>query len=677
MIIAEDNRRITIDGIDPSKIKSYQVGSPVVLQTVVRQSMYSDPVRAALCEYLSNGIDAHRERQLMDSQFDAAMTPLAVHFQGSQIIIQDFGVGITKERMENNFAAYFSSTKRGTNDQIGGFGLGCKTAFADPDRDSFTVDTVYESRSGERFFYRTYHFIDKTGLTSYAELQHDVTTAETGTKIVLPIDESKLDDFVSTLREICRYWPVKPKIFGLPDFKWLQHEPVSRGENWSFYTTWTGVHVVVEGIPYRLPPHHYPDVVKSHNVGFAVHFRTGEIGLTSTRESIDFRGDTAVKITERIEEAASIIKEEMLRKVSSLTVLEQASVVRTFKLSIDGLEWAKNGALSIRRGRALLVSRFGHVIETSRVSSIPVTKSDIRIMLTRAESFRKNIIGKAITAFRSDPSIEGLYVLPGFYGEDSPENLARFVEESLGEEGTILGDFGKFLCHTLLDEYQVDPGYITPRKPRRKVNKFLFVKSGGKWVRADANMDLPKRAVYAVFKDSLKIPQCQVNLFFNEHSPTIRFAVHAKHKKLIPSGWINVKKIFQDQFRSAVKKQPGRIAVRVPGLHSLYSDRSKPPRREHFPKALRKILEFGDSDFRIGDRTKQSRVRQDYLSWLTRLPAPVVLNNVVRTYPWDRQLLHRLYLEVSKEVREFQKEHVSQYKKNLKRTLSRITEQLA
>lgn len=92
-------------------------------------NLYANPITAILREYVSNAIDSHvRAGVTVPVQ---VQTPLAAN---GKLIVKDFGLGMSKDEIANVYSRYGLSTKGGSNDEIGGFGLGCKSALAVADR---------------------------------------------------------------------------------------------------------------------------------------------------------------------------------------------------------------------------------------------------------------------------------------------------------------------------------------------------------------------------------------------------------------------------------------------------------------------------------------------------------------------------------------------------------------
>jgi hypothetical protein len=96
--------------------------------------MYSNPVLALSREYISNAYDATVARMGSQSSFGTVLdTPIEVTLPSSlnpNFVIRDYGVGMNRDVLANVFPKYGASTKRDNNTEIGGFGLGAKSALA-------------------------------------------------------------------------------------------------------------------------------------------------------------------------------------------------------------------------------------------------------------------------------------------------------------------------------------------------------------------------------------------------------------------------------------------------------------------------------------------------------------------------------------------------------------------
>lgn len=121
-----------------------------MIYSVLSDKMYINPIQSIIREIYSNAIDANT----------AAGTdePPEVHFPTPTdpvFYIRDYGVGMTAEEIVNVFGTYGKSSKRDTNEQIGGLGLGAKTPFAYKGNGGmFTVESIKNGKKSTTVFFK-------------------------------------------------------------------------------------------------------------------------------------------------------------------------------------------------------------------------------------------------------------------------------------------------------------------------------------------------------------------------------------------------------------------------------------------------------------------------------------------------------------------------------------------
>lgn len=160
--------------------------------------IYQHPERACIRELSTNGIDAHA----MNGNEDR---PLKVHLPSQlepYFEVRDFGPGMTHEQIMNLYLSYGTSTKRDSNTQIGGFGIGSKSPFAIAQ--SFTV-TVFQG--GVK---RQYSVYMENGIPQVTKLTEGKTDEEDGIAVRVAVSTDKIQEFLREAGTIYTHFPVKP-----------------------------------------------------------------------------------------------------------------------------------------------------------------------------------------------------------------------------------------------------------------------------------------------------------------------------------------------------------------------------------------------------------------------------------------------------------------------------------
>ncbi|MCV7286144.1 ATP-binding protein [Mycolicibacterium wolinskyi] len=136
-------------------------------------NLYADRRLAVAREYVSNAVDATRAAGRAEPV--AVTTPTLIE---PNLIVTDRGTGMSLAEVEATFLAFAASSKRDSNEMIGGLGVGAKSAWTLAE--SFLVDTV---KGGLR-----------TTVRAARNLEHQVLLAGVpsdlpdGTTIIVPVE---------------------------------------------------------------------------------------------------------------------------------------------------------------------------------------------------------------------------------------------------------------------------------------------------------------------------------------------------------------------------------------------------------------------------------------------------------------------------------------------------------
>jgi hypothetical protein len=156
-------------------------------------NMYNDPKLAVVREYFANALDSHvRAGQTLPVEVSLPS------FYNKMYVVQDFGTGMSLDDIENVYSQYGESTKGDTNDEIGAFGLGAKSALAIANQ--FTLVTIKDG-------VKATVLIRKSGNGSGIPTMSIVSAIDTdepnGVTVSIPVDDEY--SFNSKAREFFRF----------------------------------------------------------------------------------------------------------------------------------------------------------------------------------------------------------------------------------------------------------------------------------------------------------------------------------------------------------------------------------------------------------------------------------------------------------------------------------------
>ena len=153
----------------------------------VLAKLYSEPHKAALREYVSNAYDANVEA--------GTTKPVEVHLPEQDeewLSVRDYGHGLDYMGIVSVFANFGTSTKRDSDNLIGGFGIGSKSGLAISD--AINVTSVCNGILNEFVLERT-----PEGIVTRFTHENQPTTDESGTTITIKLGEKFKTDWDENL----------------------------------------------------------------------------------------------------------------------------------------------------------------------------------------------------------------------------------------------------------------------------------------------------------------------------------------------------------------------------------------------------------------------------------------------------------------------------------------------
>ena len=297
-------------------------------------------------EYNSNARDAHREigqTRPIEITFPSRANPVYK--------VRDYGPGITPERMSNVFVLYGASTKRSTNNQTGGFGIGAKSAWSYTD--SFEITTYVD---GIQRLYVAEIGTNKNGALN--KILETETTEPNGTEISIMVNTYDVDDFVNAIIRSTMFWSSEeyPLFKNVPNdsaLKAARGIGLARFMNSNMSGVYPGGYantgtyntiLVIDGIPYPMPYSvnlsELSELREKANCNYLnIFIPNGLVQVGASREKID-DSDQSKKALKQIMIAALADFDQAKVKweesiVDSQSLLDSVSLMCGFRLTSD------------------------------------------------------------------------------------------------------------------------------------------------------------------------------------------------------------------------------------------------------------------------------------------------------------------------------------------------------
>lgn len=333
-------------------IKEQDISHILVL---LRRTLYQHPIEAICREVASNARDANREAGKSDTPIVITMGDNPFVPDTCCFMVEDDGPGISPQRMSDVFIAYGASTKRDSDEQTGGFGLGAKTPFAYCNH--FVIETCSE---GLLYIYAAVIAEGNKGRVVLLG-KHALPEGQPrpfGTRISVPVEAADRAKFEEKTLKSTLLWDVRPIYKGFDKFREIQDiETIDMGavglpllvvlqkrrlDNILFLNDTrdgSGIGCIMDGIPYpvegpfsfleraRKPESFGKNPDDKWSISFFVKIKPGEVSLTPSRESFHMDKETLSclegKSKEILDTLGSIVasaREKMERVIDILRV---------------------------------------------------------------------------------------------------------------------------------------------------------------------------------------------------------------------------------------------------------------------------------------------------------------------------------------------------------------------
>lgn len=308
MIIGKEKHEVEMSGFEDNETQGFKIKQDARSFELLSSVIYSDKISAVIREYSCNALDSHIAAGKPD-------LPFTVHLPNvfePWFSVKDYGVGLDHHEVMNLYSTYFESTKAQSNNFVGAFGLGSKSAFAYTDQ--FTITAVY---NGTVRNYSAY--VNEDGEPVIMLLSEELTDEGNGVEIFMAVGESDFSDFLERAAKIYYRFPVLPEITGnildLPVVKYIIDKPEYKLRDRNSRYDDQKSYAIQGPVAYPIDAESLSDLSQEDkniltHTPFDIHFPIGALSVAASRERLNYNKLTKAAIGKALEKIKLSAKDE-------------------------------------------------------------------------------------------------------------------------------------------------------------------------------------------------------------------------------------------------------------------------------------------------------------------------------------------------------------------------------
>ena len=282
--------------------------SAQILMQMLSKNLYSDSIGSTIRETASNALDSHR-RAGVDKPIVVSLEEVNGNYEFS---VEDFGLGLDADDVENIISKYGKSTKREEANSLGMWGLGFKSPLA--------YSSTFYFVARKNGIERKYMMYEGEDVNTIDLLYESETTEGNGVKVIVPIKYSDYYSFKIKTKEQLAYF--QNVYFNIPDidnsFKILRTEHYQL----SNISTDNYLHICLDDVYYPIDFAKLGISSISFPVGLRFNLSDG-IFPTPNREAIRYTEESKKVILDKIELVATEIVKLYNSQISEMNNLKR------------------------------------------------------------------------------------------------------------------------------------------------------------------------------------------------------------------------------------------------------------------------------------------------------------------------------------------------------------------
>lgn len=286
---------------------------------ILMDGIYTNKIATPMREYATNAYDSHVAAGCPDKPIKITL-PTTLNKVYS---VRDFGVSLAHVDVMELYSTMFRSTKSDSNDEVGAFGLGSKSAFAYTD--TFNVITFLD---GERRVYVA--VIGDDDIPRITHVHTEPTDEPNGLEVTIPVRDSDIHSFVAEAKMLAMGFDVIPE-FNIPV---TVPKPDIVGDGYRIYNSgWSNngygysraQYAIRQGcVVYPVDSMYVPNSPLGSYTSIIVDVPIGTCEVATSREALSMDDRTKQNVRDYFQAAFDTIKQHYFDYVAGATGLVDA-----------------------------------------------------------------------------------------------------------------------------------------------------------------------------------------------------------------------------------------------------------------------------------------------------------------------------------------------------------------
>jgi hypothetical protein len=312
MIIQEKAKDVQVGGNFQTNAFTIQASAKAF--EILSSNIYTHKVRAVIREISCNAFDAHA---LVKNP-----NPFDVHlptYLESWFSVRDYGPGLSPDQIVKVYTTYFFSTKDGSNEYIGGLGIGAKSFFCLAD--SCTVISFFE---GTKYTYSCYK--NENNEPQIALITQEETTEPNGLLVSVTVPASNRVEFEMEAANVYQYFDKQPNINtdSVKNVIAEKQKYLIKTDEYCLTGKYGTLHAVMGNVAYVVDYSLNP-----HNLEGFVRFDIGELNFDPGREKLSLDDKTKKAVAAKTTKLGASIVQMLLKQIEA----EPTDFKKTLKYS--------------------------------------------------------------------------------------------------------------------------------------------------------------------------------------------------------------------------------------------------------------------------------------------------------------------------------------------------------